>query len=411
MELTELVSYVDDYLRVLEVPDAPHAINGLQVANAGTVSRLAAAVDLCEATVRMAAEQGADLLLVHHGLFWGGLQPLTGRAYRRVAGLMAQNIALYSAHLPLDLHPDVGNNAVLARQLGVSLRGEFGEEYGVRIGRWGETDVSRDALERRLAALTSSAPRLMAFGPERVRRVGIVTGAARAMIAQAAAAGRDTFSTGEGPHHTFLDAGALARRPPGPGRRLARGCRGPRRGVRAGARSGHCAADAHRRGAGGRVSAGNEDRRRVVSRRSGTRDRCPRRRVDAGLGASPSHSLGGSGRVLAARARHRGGGGAPRRPPGPARAARRPVRHANPAGHLAGRAEHPRRPCGVARQPRLPRSHVGAVCDVDVAGRVRGGERSGPDRWRFHGKWRAGVHHIRGGRERRVGVLAGRKVR
>src|SRR2546428_4999937 len=209
MELTALVSYLDGYLRVAEVPDAPHAVNGLQVANAGAVSGLAAAVDLCEATVRMAAEQGADLLLVHHGLFWGGLQPLTGRAYRRVAGLMAQDIALYSAHLPLDLHPDVGNNAVFARQLGVSLRGEFGEEYGVRIGRWGETDVSRDALERQLAALTSSAPRLMAFGPERVRRVGIVTGAAGSMTAQAAAARLDTFVTGEGPHHTVFDAEEL----------------------------------------------------------------------------------------------------------------------------------------------------------------------------------------------------------
>src|SRR5205823_10994481 len=152
---------------------------------------------------------GADLLLVHHGLFWGGLQQLTGRAYRRVASLIANDIALYSAHLPLDLHPEVGNNAVLARQLGVSLRGEFGEEYGVRIGRWGETDVSRDALARQLAALTSSAPRLMAFGPERVRRVGIVTGAAGSMIAQAAAAGLDTFVTGEGPHHTFFDAEEL----------------------------------------------------------------------------------------------------------------------------------------------------------------------------------------------------------
>src|SRR2546421_232644 len=188
MELTELVSYLDGYLRVAEVPDAPHAINGLQVANAGTVSRLAAAVDLCEATVRMAAEQGADVLLVHHGLFWGGLQPLTGRAHRRVAGLIANNIALYSAHLPLDLHPDVGNNVVLAHQLGVSLRGEFGEEYGERIGRWGEVDVSRVALERQLASLTGRAPRLMAFGPERVRRVGVVTGAAGSMIAQAAAA-------------------------------------------------------------------------------------------------------------------------------------------------------------------------------------------------------------------------------
>jgi dinuclear metal center YbgI/SA1388 family protein len=209
MELTALVSYLDGYLRVAEVPDAPHAVNGLQVANAGTVSRVAAAVDLCEATVRMAAEQGADLLLVHHGLFWGGLQPLTGRAHRRVAGLIAKNIALYSAHLPLDLHPAVGNNAVLARQLGVSLRGEFGEEYGVRIGRWGEIDVARDALERQLAALTGSAPRLMAFGPQRVRRVGVVTGAAGSMIAQAAAADLDTFVTGEGPHHTFFDAEEL----------------------------------------------------------------------------------------------------------------------------------------------------------------------------------------------------------
>ena len=210
MELAALVSYLDGYLRVAEVPDAPNALNGLQVANnSGTVSRVAAAVDLCEATVHLAAEQGADVLLVHHGLFWGGLQPLTGRAHRRVAGLMAHNIALYSAHLPLDLHPDVGNNAVLARQLGVSLRGEFGEEYGVRIGRWGEVDSSRDALERQLAGLTGRPPRLMAFGPERVRRVGIVTGAAGSMIAQASAAGLDTFVTGEGPHHTFFDAEEL----------------------------------------------------------------------------------------------------------------------------------------------------------------------------------------------------------
>src|SRR5947208_5966391 len=137
MELTALASYLDGYLRVSEVPDAPHAVNGLQVANTGTVNRVAAAVDLCEATVRMAAEQGSDLLLVHHGLFWGGLKPLTGPAYRRVAGLMKQDIALYSAHLPLDLHAEVGNNPRLAQQLGVAVRGGFGEEYGVLIGVWG----------------------------------------------------------------------------------------------------------------------------------------------------------------------------------------------------------------------------------------------------------------------------------
>lgn len=209
MRLTELVSYLDEYLRVAQVPDDPRALNGLQLANSGTVSRLAAAVDLCEATVRMAAEQGADLLLVHHGLFWGALQPVTGRAYRRVAGLIGGNVALYSAHLPLDLHPDVGNNAVLARQLGLSPGGGFGEECGVRIGVWGEIDVPRVTLERQLAGLLGGAPRLMAFGPERVHRVGVVTGAAGSMIAQAAAAGLDTFITGEGSHHTFFDAEEL----------------------------------------------------------------------------------------------------------------------------------------------------------------------------------------------------------
>src|SRR5712692_9812427 len=119
MDLTHLVAYLDQYLRVAEVPDAPQAVNGLQLANSGKVTRLAAAVDLCEATVRMATQQRADLLLVHHGLFWGGLKPFVGPAYRRVAGLVRQDIALYSAHIPLDLHPDVGNNAVLARQLGI----------------------------------------------------------------------------------------------------------------------------------------------------------------------------------------------------------------------------------------------------------------------------------------------------
>src|SRR5256884_3327306 len=158
MELAALVSYLDGYLRVAEVPDAPHAVNGLQVANAGAVSRVAAAVDLCEATVRMTAEQGADFLLVHHGLFWRGLEPLAGRAYRRVAGLIAKNIALYSAHLPLDLHPEVGNNAVLARQLGVSLRGEFGEEYGVRDRPGGENDVPPPNPRRPTGGTTGPPP-------------------------------------------------------------------------------------------------------------------------------------------------------------------------------------------------------------------------------------------------------------
>jgi dinuclear metal center YbgI/SA1388 family protein len=209
VNLTELVAYLDGYLRIAQVPDDPRALNGLQVANSGTVTRIGAAVDLCEATVRLAAEQRVTLLLVHHGLFWSGRQPLTGPAYRRIAGLIRHDVALYSAHLPLDLHAEVGNNAVLARQLGVAPRGAFGEEYGVPIGVWGELDVSRAALAEQLAALLGARARVLAFGPERVRRVGVVTGGGGGLIGQAAAAGLDTFVTGEGAHHTVAEAEEL----------------------------------------------------------------------------------------------------------------------------------------------------------------------------------------------------------
>lgn len=210
MRLDTLVTYLDDYLRIrAEVADAPEALNGLQVTNAGDVTRLAVAVDACEATIRTAATERADCLLVHHGLFWGGLRPLVGPAYRRLAELIKGNIALYAAHLPLDRHPDVGNNAVLARRLGVEVLGEFGDYHGAPIGVWGERPGSRADLARTLTDVLGAAPRLLPFGPERVRRVGVVTGAGGALISQAAAAGLDTYITGEGQHWTFFDAEEL----------------------------------------------------------------------------------------------------------------------------------------------------------------------------------------------------------
>ena len=210
MRLDTLVRYLDDYLRIAEeVADAPEAMNGLQVANSGEVTRIAAAVDLCEATVRMAAEQHVDFLLVHHGLFWGGLRPLVGPAYRRVAGLINENVALYAAHLPLDRHPEVGNNSVLARLLGVSVRGEFGSYHGAPLGVWGERVGTREDLSRALATVLGTVPRVLPFGPGRVQRIGIVTGAGGSMIPQAAAAGLDTYVTGEGQHWTFFDAEEL----------------------------------------------------------------------------------------------------------------------------------------------------------------------------------------------------------
>jgi dinuclear metal center YbgI/SA1388 family protein len=209
MRLDELVRYCDDYLNVRTVRDAPQARNGLQVANSGSVSRLAVSVDLCEATIQMAVAARADLLVVHHGLFWDGAVPLVGPQFARVAGLIRHDLALYSAHLPLDCHPDVGNAAVLARQLGVAIRGGFGIWHEQVCGVWGEVETSRDDFAQRLGTVLGLVPRALPFGPDAVRRVGIATGAGGSFIPQAAEAGLDTFVTGEGTHHTYLDAEEL----------------------------------------------------------------------------------------------------------------------------------------------------------------------------------------------------------
>jgi dinuclear metal center YbgI/SA1388 family protein len=216
--LSAVVAYLDDYLRVREVPDERNAVNGLQVENAGLVGGIVAAVDASQATIdgviAEAAGRGgaAPLLLVHHGLLWEGNVPLTGRRYRRVAALLEHDIPLYSAHIPLDLHPTVGNNVVLAERLGLAVEGWFGDYKGVPLGVWGHAPtrlMPRDALlaEVNHALGTAAAgARMIAGGPERTARVGIITGGAGSMIAAAREAGLDTFITGEGAHHTYFDA-------------------------------------------------------------------------------------------------------------------------------------------------------------------------------------------------------------
>ena len=209
VKLADLVRYLDEYLRVGQVWDLDVALNGLQVANSGTVTRVGAAVDLNEATVRLAAEQKANLLLVHHGLFWGGLRPLTGPRYRRVAGLLEHDIALYSSHIPLDVHAEVGNNVVLARALGATVRGPFGMHHGEALGLWTELSAPREKLRDRLAAHLGTTVKLMPFGPPTTNRVAIVTGGAAFLIQQVAEAGLDTFITGEGDHHSYFEAEEL----------------------------------------------------------------------------------------------------------------------------------------------------------------------------------------------------------
>jgi dinuclear metal center YbgI/SA1388 family protein len=209
MTLDELVRYLDAYLRVRDVPDDAEAMNGLQVENPGAVMRIAVAVDGCEAVVNEAIRQHADLLLVHHGLFWGPRVSVTGRAYRKLAALLRAGVAVYSAHLPLDVHPEVGNNAVLARRLGVPVGGMWGDYKGAPIGVMGELAVERDEIGRRLRQQLGVTPKLIAGGPARTGRIGVVTGAGGSMIRQAHAAGIDTFITGEGAHHTYFDAEEL----------------------------------------------------------------------------------------------------------------------------------------------------------------------------------------------------------
>jgi dinuclear metal center YbgI/SA1388 family protein len=209
MRLDELVRYCDDYLRIRTVRDAPGALNGLQLANTGEVTRVAAAVDVCIATVQMAAEQGADLLIVHHGLFWDGPQPLVGPQFTRVTRLIQHDMALYSAHLPLDCHEEVGNASLLARHLGLQIRGGFGTWHEQECGVWGEGEVGRDALTTTLAGVLGAVPKVMPFGPEIVRKVGVATGAGGAFISQAAQVGLDTLITGEGNHHTYFEAEEL----------------------------------------------------------------------------------------------------------------------------------------------------------------------------------------------------------
>ena len=207
--LAPIVTHLDRYLRTAEVADYSGAWNGLQVENSGAVVKIAAAVDACEAVIAEAVARGASLLLVHHGLFWGGVQPLTGVVRRKVKAALDGDLAIYSSHLPLDLHPVVGNNALLAQALGFKRCAPFFFEKGAHLGVQTRAALSLSELARRLERVLGSAPHLAPGGPGKTARIGIVTGGAGGEVARAAAEGVDTFITGEGPHHSYTLAEEL----------------------------------------------------------------------------------------------------------------------------------------------------------------------------------------------------------
>jgi len=150
--LTDIVSYLDAELRTAEIPDYPGALNGLQFANRGDVRHVAASVDFSARVVNAAVERGADLLILHHGMFWAGQAPIVERHFERLDSLLTNGVAVYSSHLPLDLHPRFGNNALLAHELGLSPSGGFATSQGVRIGVSGTTDIGTAELVDRTAA-------------------------------------------------------------------------------------------------------------------------------------------------------------------------------------------------------------------------------------------------------------------
>jgi dinuclear metal center YbgI/SA1388 family protein len=207
--LATIVKHCDQLLRTNSVGDYDGAANGLQVDGRGPVARITATVDASLATVKLAIAANADLLIVHHGLFWSPSHPWTGKKHELLRLLIENNLAIYSSHLPLDAHPKLGNNAQLCAALGLKNLKPFFLTHGQTIGFKSRTRISRAELAKRLERATGAKPRILPGGKEICERIGVITGGAGGDLKIAAGEGVDTFITGEGPHWTFAPAEEL----------------------------------------------------------------------------------------------------------------------------------------------------------------------------------------------------------
>lgn len=210
--LSAIAEHLDALLRTFEVPDYPGALNGVQVENRAPITRVAVAVDASLQTIQGTVDAGANLLVVHHGLFWAGAQPLRGRIYERFRRLLANDVAVYSSHLPLDLHPTLGNNALLARALGLDPTEGFARFQSILVGVMGNADIETSAIVDRARVLAeANGGTLVTVGStaaRRTRRWAICSGAGASSdtLREAVAAGVDTLIVGEGAHHTGVEA-------------------------------------------------------------------------------------------------------------------------------------------------------------------------------------------------------------
>jgi dinuclear metal center YbgI/SA1388 family protein len=205
-----LVKYLDEYLDVAAIAD--DSPNGLQVQGASSVGKLAFAVDASAQTIRAALKAKAGMLVVHHGLFWKGHSQIVGSLHKRVSLLIRNDLSLYAAHIPLDCHPEVGNNVELARLFGFEITGRFGVYKGTEIGTLSRAPqpLTREALRKKVEETLGAGADLLPFGPSRVRKVGIVSGDAAMLAEEARRLGCDALVTGETSHsayHMARDAG------------------------------------------------------------------------------------------------------------------------------------------------------------------------------------------------------------
>lgn len=213
--LQSIAARLDELLATADTPDYPPAVNGIQVENRAEIRAVAVAVDCSLRTIDGAIAADANLLVVHHGLLWGGIQPIRGAFYERLYRLLSRGIAVYSSHLPLDAHPEVGNNVLLARELGLSPSGRFARFQSLEIGVRGESAVPTRELVARADAFArrhGGQAIASAFDPSAItRRWGICTGAGASAdtLREAVALGLDTLVVGEGPHWTAVDAPEL----------------------------------------------------------------------------------------------------------------------------------------------------------------------------------------------------------
>ena len=197
VQLSKIVSFCDEATRRAEVTDFPGANNGLQLQNDGTVSKIGAAVDAGIIPFEKAIEEEIDLLIVHHGLFWISPESYSGPLYDKLKLAMDNNLAIYSSHLPLDAHPEIGNNRLLAKAIGLEPDEWFLPHEGVPIALLAKAPSSRMELKDRLEKEFSGGITAMEYGSASPAKVAVLTGSGRSALSHLKSHGADTLITGE----------------------------------------------------------------------------------------------------------------------------------------------------------------------------------------------------------------------